>query len=195
MPDLVPPDPISIIIPARNAETTLAVQLEALLAAGADQAHEVVVVDSGSTDGTMACAESFSQAFNRLIVLSAPAPGAATARNTGVAAASGELILFCDADDRVDPDWIRRLGRALEVADAAVGSLRVGGLVPLDQIETAEQRVLDPPDHGQDADEHLDLRSPIVPELSDPPNFIKVITANAGVRRTVFEQIGGFDSR
>ena len=45
-------DSVSIIIPARNAQVTLPVQLRALLAAGADKAHEVVVVDSGSTDGT-----------------------------------------------------------------------------------------------------------------------------------------------
>lgn len=86
----------SIIVPAYNVAETLGETLRSLLA----QTHpdfEIVVVDDGSTDRTVAVARSFGDP--RIRVVQQPNRGLAGARNTGIAAARGAYVGFCDADD------------------------------------------------------------------------------------------------
>ncbi|EPX80518.1 glycosyltransferase family 2 protein [Salipiger mucosus] len=86
----------SIVVPAFNAADTLGETLRSLLA----QTHpdfEIVVVDDGSTDRTVAVARGFGDA--RIRVVQQPNRGLAGARNSGIAAARGAFIGFCDADD------------------------------------------------------------------------------------------------
>jgi hypothetical protein len=66
----------------------------------------VVVVDDGSTDRTAAIAEAHG---DRVRVVRQENAGVAVARNTGTAAATGELIAFCDADDMLLPEHVERL--------------------------------------------------------------------------------------
>ena len=85
---------VSIIVPARNEArrivATLA-PLQSLRAAG----HEVIVVDGGSTDATLALASPLA---DRAFV--AP-PGRAAQMNAGAAAASGDVLLFLHADSHL----------------------------------------------------------------------------------------------
>src|SRR5262245_28269709 len=75
---------------------------------------EVVWVDNGSTDGTLELVEEAVRDDPRMRVVSAPDfRSSYFARNRGVAAAEGDLLLFCDSDDVVDPDWVRTMSRAL----------------------------------------------------------------------------------
>lgn len=95
---------ISVIVPAFRAEETIGACLRALFAAGF-AADEIVVVDDGSPDGTVAAAraegvEPLVPGGNR---------GAAEARNAGVAAARGDILFFVDADVMVHPDVRPRL--------------------------------------------------------------------------------------
>lgn len=97
--------PLSIIVPAYNAAGTLADCLAALTAQhGLPAETEIILVDDGSTDATAAVAESFA-----VRVVRQPHRGAAAARNAGVAAARGEVILFTDADCRPSPGWATAL--------------------------------------------------------------------------------------
>jgi glycosyltransferase involved in cell wall biosynthesis len=95
--------PVSIIIPCHNAAPWLAATLESALAQTWPE-KEILLVDDGSTDDSLAIARTFEPRGVR--VLSQPNLGAAAARNAGLAAAHGDYIQFLDADDLLAPDKI-----------------------------------------------------------------------------------------
>lgn len=96
---------ISVIIPVKNGEKTLAACLRAVQAQrGLHQAVEVIVVDDGSTDGTPAIARE-----QDVQVISQPNLGPAAARNAGARAARGEILAFTDADCEPAPDWLAQI--------------------------------------------------------------------------------------
>jgi glycosyltransferase involved in cell wall biosynthesis len=103
---------IAIVIPCYNAERTLAGTLDSALAQD-DVAPEIVVVDDGSTDGSLAIARRYGP---RVRVVTGPNRGASAARNIGIAATSAPWIVFLDADDWLEP---RSLARRLIVAQEA----------------------------------------------------------------------------
>lgn len=110
---------ISVIIPAYNAERYLA----ATLASAVAQTHrdlEVIVVDDGSTDGTVAIVERFMAADHRVRLIRQANGGVAAARNRGIAESRGSCIAPLDADDLWHP-------RKLELQlDAMRRSPRIG---------------------------------------------------------------------
>lgn len=116
---------ISVIIPARNASTTIGATLSSL---AADRALivEVLLVDDGSEDDTVAIAtETAGRHALPLKVTSVQFGNAGAARNAGLAEARGEQIFFLDADDEVIPGGIAILQEALRnhpEAGLAVGA-------------------------------------------------------------------------
>lgn len=91
---------ISIIVPAYNAEKTIERCLGSLLV-GSGESVEVVCVDDGSTDKTAEIVEKMVQKDNRCKLLKQKNQGVSAARNAGLRKASGEYIMFCDADDQL----------------------------------------------------------------------------------------------
>ena len=87
----------SIIMPAFNVQSTMRHTLDALLAQTYPR-FEIIIVDDGSTDSTLKIAAEYA-ADPRVRVIRQANRGLAGARNTGIAAARGEVIGFCDADD------------------------------------------------------------------------------------------------
>lgn len=85
---------VSVIIPVYNGALFLQAALESVFAQNYPH-HEVIVIDDGSTDGSA----DIARAFSTLRLLQQTNQGPSVARNLGVAAASGELIAFLDADD------------------------------------------------------------------------------------------------
>lgn len=75
---------------------------------------EVVMVDDGSTDGSAAIAERTAERDRRFRLIRQPNRGLGNARNTGVAAANGELLSFVDSDDVLPPDAYERLLGSLD---------------------------------------------------------------------------------
>jgi CDP-glycerol glycerophosphotransferase len=75
---------------------------------------EVVVVDDGSTDGSRAIAERYAERDGRFRVISQPNRGLGNARNTGVAAATGEFLSFVDGDDALPREAYARLLASLD---------------------------------------------------------------------------------
>lgn len=113
----IPPAPgeaslaVSVIVPARNEETTLAACLRAALAQTVP-ALQVVAVDDHSEDGTLAVASAIAGEDPRLRVVRADAlPAGWTGKNhavhQGVGVATGEWLLFTDADVVLAPDALR----------------------------------------------------------------------------------------
>jgi len=92
---------LSVVIPAYNEVANIqagALDKVATYLAAQDYAYEVVVVDDGSEDETAALAEIFAQEHAGFRVIRAPHRGKAPAIATGMLAAQGEIVLFCDMD-------------------------------------------------------------------------------------------------
>jgi len=93
----------SVIIPAYNSAATLARAIESVCGQ-TRPAHEIIVVDDGSTDATAAVARGYGEAVR---LIQQPNSGVATARNAGASAATGAWLAFLDADDWYAPDRLR----------------------------------------------------------------------------------------
>ncbi|ANS68553.1 glycosyl transferase family protein [Streptomyces lincolnensis] len=125
------PDLVSVVIPVRDGALTLPAQLRALAAQEYPGDWEVLVVDNGSTDATREVAEKARPDLPGLRIVDAgERAGEGYARNRGIAAARGDLIAFCDADDVADPGWLAALTAAARDADLVGGSLDSSVLSP-----------------------------------------------------------------
>ena len=116
---------LTVILPCYNEAERLPGTLQALLAylSVAPGAVEVLVVDDGSTDGTVNVAEAVAAADRRVRVLSyRPNRGKGFAVRTGMVAAQGELVVFTDADGSYQPSDLDRILAALDQAPVAIGS-------------------------------------------------------------------------
>lgn len=123
------PTLIGVVIPVRNEAHYLPSQLEALASQTYRGRWEVVIADNGSTDGSAAVAKRCADRLPALRVVDASRRrGINHARNVGSAAARGDLILFCDADDVASPQWLEAMAEAARHADI------VGGLTDGDTL-------------------------------------------------------------
>ncbi len=93
----------SVIIPAYNAAATLARAVESVFAQSWP-AHELIVIDDGSTDNTLQVARKFA---DKVLAIHQPNAGVSIARNRGAEAATGDWLAFLDADDWYYPDRLR----------------------------------------------------------------------------------------
>ena len=105
---------VSILVPCYNAEKWLAETLESALAQTWKNT-EIIVVDDGSTDGSLAIAQSFK--VKGIKVISQTNRGASAARNRALKEAQGDFIQYLDADDLLAPDKIERQVSLLEKND------------------------------------------------------------------------------
>jgi glycosyltransferase involved in cell wall biosynthesis len=95
---------VSVIIPAYNSEPYIAKTLGSVLAQTCDN-YEVIVVDDGSSDGTLRIAKSFEP---RIKVLTKQNGGPASARNLAISHAQGDYLAFLDSDDLWVEDKLER---------------------------------------------------------------------------------------
>jgi glycosyltransferase involved in cell wall biosynthesis len=169
---------LTIVVPAYNAASTIGSLLDSLAAQKWSQWWEVVVADNGSTDGTAAVAARYSACLPRLRVVSAAEhPSAAHARNSGAAAAQGEALAFCDADDEVGPGWLAAIGTALERYELVASRFDVAQLNPV-WVQRS---------HGNPQGKGLS-------RYWYPPFLPHAGGGGLGVQRAVFVRLGGFDS-
>jgi GT2 family glycosyltransferase len=114
--DLAMPS-VSVVVCTHNGAATLHDCLEGIAALEYPD-YEVIVVDDGSTDATAAVAAEYGAR-----VLTTAHRGLAAARNTGLAAAHGEIVAYIDDDARPDPDWLTFLAMSF----ATTPHVAVGG--------------------------------------------------------------------
>jgi glycosyltransferase involved in cell wall biosynthesis len=100
--------PVSIIICTRDHLPHLVETMRTMAAVEVPPSMraEVVIVDNGSSDGTAAWAEAATLPNMDVRLVGEPRPGQARARNAGLAAARGEIILFTDDDVRLPANWL-----------------------------------------------------------------------------------------
>jgi cellulose synthase/poly-beta-1,6-N-acetylglucosamine synthase-like glycosyltransferase len=161
----------SIVIPAFNEEKNLARVLP-LVRQQLGPADEVLVVDNASTDRTASVARS----FNAEVVLESNR-GRGRARNAGLKRARGEYIVFLDADCLPQAGWLQSLIEPFD--DPKVGC--VGGEIINAKVETPLGKYLA-------AKGHLSQR------VTFAHSFLPFAqSGNVAFRRSVFQEIGGFD--
>ncbi len=166
---------ISVVIPCLNAASTLGAQLEALASQEYDGPWELVFADNGSTDGSVALAESFRPRLPALRIVDASArKGPSYAKNQGVAAASGGWLAFVDADDVAGEGYLAGVAKAL--AAHPVVACRSDG------------KRLNPPGLDWTAQEWGLQR------LWYPPWALHAAGGTIAVRRELFEDVGGYDN-
>lgn len=101
---------VSVIIPTYQHAGTIAACLDSVLA----QTYtpiEIIVVDDGSTDGTQ---EVLAPYHDRVTIIVQDNRGANPARNRGFAEATGEFVIFCDADVIMEPEMVARMVQMLQ---------------------------------------------------------------------------------
>ncbi|WP_122819324.1 glycosyltransferase family 2 protein [Varibaculum vaginae] len=113
---------VSVVIPVYNVEKYLHVCLDSVLAQSYTNL-QVILVNDGSCDASLAIAESYND--SRLEVFSKSNGGLSSARNYGLARARGDYLCFVDSDDALHPDFVRLLldGILQTQADLAVCGL------------------------------------------------------------------------
>lgn len=104
---------LSVVMPALNVETWIDETLRSVLSQDVSDL-QVIVVDDGSTDGTLKTLQEWAQRDRRLEVMSSGGVGGGSARNAGVLRARGTYLVFCDADDIVPRGAYRALVEQLE---------------------------------------------------------------------------------
>nr|WP_249139569.1 glycosyltransferase [Bradyrhizobium japonicum] len=107
---------VSVVIPAKNAAAYVGETLASALAQR--EVTEVIVVDDGSTDETVAIVRRVRD--SRLRFIHNDSAGVSAARNLGARHANGEWLLFLDADDRLRPGAVAALLAAARGAPRAV---------------------------------------------------------------------------
>lgn len=104
----------SVVIPAYNCANTIGEQLHALQNQDFNGNFEVIVADNGCVDDTVKVVEEyFSKIKNLKIINAHKKRGAGHARNSGVAIAESDVVLFCDADDKVSNNWVAQMVESL----------------------------------------------------------------------------------
>lgn len=108
----------SIIIPVLNEEAVLEAQLSALIEQCNQNNCEVLIVDGGSSDNTVAIAQHYGQ------VISAPR-GRASQMNAGAAMANGDILIFLHADTRLPAHALPAIEHILKRPEVVGGAFRI----------------------------------------------------------------------
>lgn len=147
---------ISVIVPVFNAEPYLDDCLDSLLTQTLREI-EVVCVDDGSSDGSLQILNKRASDA-RLKVFSQENAGPGAARNTGMERATGDIIMFCDADDRLEPNACSVISNTFmrDACDVMVFGMKV---FPEDEMHPSLEGQLYPDDAvlGKSAADHKRL--------------------------------------
>lgn len=168
---------VSTVIPVYNGEQTVRETIESALAQDFGS-QEVIVVNDGSTDGTVAVLASYG---SRIRVVSQVNRGLAATRNVGARVSCGEFLAFLDADDIWLPNKISKSVEALDRNPSCV--VAFSGVSRMDAAGASL-----PPQAGDGPPVPV-----LNPSLADFLNARSSVPASSVViRRTAFERMGGY---
>lgn len=164
---------VSVIIPVYNDPSGLVDTLTSLSNQNLDKSrYEIIVANDGGAESISAVCREFTVKEVKIN----PNRGSYFARNRAIEKSRGEFIACIDADITVSPDWLENGLRALSFADY------IGGPVHIDKEKITE------PAHYSEYRTAFPFK-----EYLNKKNFSGA--GNLFVRRSVFEEIGGFDER
>jgi glycosyltransferase involved in cell wall biosynthesis len=171
---------VSVIIPAFNAEAHLEETLRSVRSQSYED-WEIVLADDGSSDRTVEIAQAFGDVVK--LVRNTDERGVAAARNTSVAASTGELLAFLDADDYWLKGYLEEQVRVFDEADARLGRI---GLVTCDARVLSQNGFLSRTyQEAVGCPDEVDLRRLLVSN----PIFVSALTT-----REAYERAGGFST-
>ncbi len=183
----------SAIVPTYNRADLLPATLDAILDQDQPVAELIVVVD-GATDDTLSVLAGYG---DRLAVCQQPNAGPQAARNTGIAAATGDWLLFCDDDDLWQPDHTAALAAVvaerpdLRLVFTDFRHLTDGVVAPTSKFDSAPPGFWEPLTVGAAGPARLLDGRMAVASLRFQPIFPSCIA----IRRAIAQQVGGFDCR
>lgn len=168
---------ISVVIPTFQRRDSLEVVLPSLLRQSFEpESYEILLCDAGSTDGTEELVAELDDP--RLRFLPGPNTGRSGARNRGVRSASGDLVLFTDADIIADPGLLLQ---HWDYHQKFPGDAVVGCEVQVDTLEQYEEFRQDPQQYAR----HKTTRKTV------PWHYF--LTGNASARKADLLRVGIFD--
>jgi glycosyltransferase involved in cell wall biosynthesis len=168
---------VSVIIPAFNVEAYLAEALDSVLAQ-IYPASEIIIVNDGSTDGTLAIAHHYAARYPKIRVICQLNEGISTTRNRGISASTGEILAFLDSDDYWYPNHIQQHVLAFLASPTL--------MLSFGRVEFVDE-------HRKSL--HQFSRSNPTP-LSFQDFYLEnpaVTASNLVLRRSILDQLGGFD--
>lgn len=177
---------VSIIIPAYNREQYLAATIQSCRA----QTHpflEIIVVDDGSTDGTLEVAQKYSAKDSRIQIIRSQNHGLSAARNLGLTLSTGRWIKFLDSDDLLPSQTISVQLAAAREWNASIVS---GGVIDfgddeLNRVRTdIDYETSDPPPKPEIFNSFFEL------DMVHPTTFNEVL-----IERSLVVALEGFDRR
>ncbi len=173
---------VSAIVATYNRANVISEAIESILAQTYKNL-EVIIVDDGSTDGTVEVLERFG---SRLRILRQQNAGPSIARNCGIAAAKGEIISFLDSDDTWLPQKIERQVALLEKAGNSACCCVCNALLKSKNqpiLTSFKNSLLNPSE-----EEGLWLNAPQV-----LMHRFMLFNQTVAVRRKELAKVGGFD--
>ena len=168
---------LSVIISCRNSGNTLGETVEAIVSQDYAGWWELIIVDNGSRDDTVAVAKRFANRVEHFSLLQPPKPGyQACGQNYGIKHSQGDYLVFLDSDDLVAPGYLAAMAKALDDAPF------VGGAMDVEKLNApwllARRRMLQL--------DRIDLFCGFLPA---------VVGASMAGRREAIEAVDGFDEK
>lgn len=168
----------SVIVPLYNKAPYVKKALESIYAQTYKD-FECIVVDDGSTDGSLDVVRSSDTGDCKLDIVSQTNAGVAAARNNGVSATKGEFLCFLDADDWWEPTYLEEMSRLIDTYPDA-------GLYGCDYfyVKNGKKKI-----YPKDTEGYIDYC-----KVYTHCGAMPIHPNGAIIPRKVFDEIGGFDS-
>ena len=170
---------VSIVISTRNRAASLRDTLASLenVAIPAETAVELIIVDNGSSDQTRQVIGAFNPSRMSVRCIRENRPGLSRSRNAGLAASTGDIVLFTDDDVRAPRNWIDGMCRKIAVgeADAIAGGVRIAPDLLRPWMSLYVRAVL------------------AETQSLDPNRPSRLVGANMAISRKVLSRVPGFD--
>ena len=129
---------VSIIIPVYQGKSYLKRCIDSVLAQSC-QEYEIILVDDGSTDGSAEICDEYAEKQKTITVIHKENGGLSSARNAGLEIASGEYVMFIDADDVVHSKMLETELKVLKEENADIFICGLKRFAEIEEVDTCAE--------------------------------------------------------